>query len=916
MAPSPTSYGGETYLPSENGSSHVGDERSRLDTARSTEPLINDERDDPLKPLPGAEHEFEVENNKFAFTPGHLGKLFPKSNAAFHALGGLRGLEKGLRTDRHAGLSVDEKELEGTIDFKDVVGDQDKKNASESPRQATDPAQTDSAEAETAMKHEDAYADRLRIFGDNRLPDKKSKTIWQLMWLAFNDKMLILLSICAVVSLVLGIVQANVETGDNDPGRKLEWVEGVAIIAAVVIVVGVGAGNDWQKEKKFVALSKKKEDRVIKVIRSGKSREISVYDVVVGDVVHLDPGDIVPCDGVLIQGHGVKCDESSQTGESDIVKKLPGDDAYAAIEQTSADNHKIDPLIISGSKVQEGTGTFLCTGTGLNSSHGKIMMTLHEDSQTTPLQSKLNVMAEWIAKLGAGAGLLLFTVTFIEYLVNITHGSQMSLAPIDKGFAFVNILVTAITIIVVAVPEGLPLAVTLALAFATRKMMKENNLVRVFKACETMGNATSICSDKTGTLTQNKMTVVAGTFGLKSKSLASKRVESTKAIEVGNDDDNNSISAPGHKRSSSQDSTQSIESAVRSSSKEVKDVVKEAILINSSAFEGVVDGKNDFIGSKTEAALLGFARDELSMGPLDQERANLQVVQVEPFDSKRKCMATAIKLAEGGYRLHVKGASEIMLNHCKHIVGNAEDSMENTDLTEDDTETLRQTIDQYAERSLRTIGLIYRDFESWPPKGFPLKEGERDQVNFDKVLGDMTFLGLVGIQDPLRPGVAESVNICQKAGVTVRMVTGDNVLTAKSIAKDAGIFTEGGIVLEGPKFRQMTKKEMYEQIPQLQVLARSSPEDKRVLVKRLIELGETVAVTGDGTNDVPALKTADVGFAMGIAGTEVAKEASDIILLDDNFNSIVKAMMWGRCVNDAVKKFLQVCVCSPVNAPR
>lgn len=903
MAPSPTSYGGETYLPSENGSSHIGDDRSRLDTARSTEPLIHEDRDDPLKPLPGAEHEFEVENNKFAFTPGHLGKLFPKSNAAFHALGGLRGLEKGLRTDRHAGLSVDEKELEGTIDFKDAVGTQNKKGVNDSPTQTDEPAKNDTAEAAKAMKHDSAYTDRLRIFGDNRLPDKKSKSIWQLMWLAFNDKMLILLSICAVVSLVLGIVQANVETGDNDPGRKLEWVEGVAIIAAVVIVVGVGAGNDWQKEKKFVALSKKKEDRVIKVIRSGKSREISVYDVVVGDVVHLDPGDIVPCDGVLIQGHGVKCDESSQTGESDIVKKLAGDDAYAAIEQTSADNHKIDPLIISGSKVQEGTGTFLCTGTGLNSSHGKIMMSLHEDSQTTPLQSKLNVMAEWIAKLGAGAGLLLFTVTFIEYLVSITHGEQMSLAPIDKGFAFVNILVTAITIIVVAVPEGLPLAVTLALAFATRKMMKENNLVRVFKACETMGNATSICSDKTGTLTQNKMTVVAGTFGLRSSSLPIKHVESAKAVEDGTD---GSKTAPSHNRTSSQDSTQSIASAVRNSSKEVKEVIKQAVVINSSAFEGVIDGKNDFIGSKTEAALLSFARDELSMGPLDQERANMQVVQVEPFDSKRKCMGTAIKLETGGYRLHVKGASEIMLKHCKHIVGNAETGMDNTNLSEEDVETLNQTIDQYAERSLRTIGIIYRDFESWPPKGIPLKEGERDQVNFDKVLGDMTFLGLVGIQDPLRAGVAESVAICQKAGVTVRMVTGDNVLTAKSIAKDAGIYTEGGIVLEGPKFRQMSRKEMYEQIPKLQVLARSSPEDKRVLVKRLIELGETVAVTGDGTNDVPALKTADVGFAMGIAGTEVAKEASDIILLDDNFNSIVKAMMWGRCVNDAVKKFLQV----------
>lgn len=935
MAQSPTSYGGETYLPSHSGSSQNGDGRSRLDTARSTEPLVNRDSDDaldPLKPVPGSEDDFKVDNNKFAFSPGQLGKLFPKSNAAFYALGGLAGIETGLRTDRRAGLSVDEKELEGTVSFEDVVQGSAKNSNGDQHPERSHPIRRDTGLEHQDMHHEKSYTDRLRVFGDNRLPEKKSKSLLQLMWMAFNDKMLILLTFCAIVSLVLGIVQSSVASKhpvEND-GRSAnentissrrsstilrrassgsgadshaEWVEGLAILLAVLIVVGVGALNDWQKEKKFVALSKKTDERNVKVIRSGRSREISVFDVVVGDVVHLEPGNVVPCDGVLIQGYGVKCDESSQTGESDIVKKTAGDDAFTAFQEHGTDNMKIDPLIISGSRVQEGTGTFLCTGVGVKSSHGKIMLSLHEESQTTPLQSKLNVLAEWIAKLGAAAGLLLFTVTFFEYVARLAR-NEVPGDSFTKGFEFVQVLIVAITVIVVAVPEGLPLAVTLALAFATRKMMKENNLVRIFKACETMGNATTICSDKTGTLTQNKMTVVAGTFGGNKGFLNPKVIESVKVLEDGDANDERS-SHNQHSRTPSDTSFQTLASAVRDISSEVKEVLKESILINSTAFEGQVDGKDDFIGSKTEAAMLNFARQELSMGPLDGERANRQVVQVDPFDSKRKCMGTTIKLSQGGYRLYVKGASEIMLAKCKFFLKDPESGLTATELAPDNAEAVRQTIDGYAEKSLRTLGLIYRDFESWPPKGYANRDGSSGEANLDKMLHDMTFLGLLGIQDPLRPGIAESVAICQKAGVTVRMVTGDNVLTARAIAKEAGILTEDGMVLEGPDFRQMSKAEMHEKIPHLQVLARSSPEDKRILAKRLMELGETVAVTGDGTNDAPALKTADVGFAMGITGTEMAKEASDIILLDDNFNSIVNAMMWGRCVNDAVKKFLQ-----------
>lgn len=442
-----------------------------------------------------------------------------------------------------------------------------------------------------------------------------------------------------------------------------------------------------------------------------------------------------------------------------------------------------------------------------------------------------------------------------------------------------DILIVAITLIVVAVPEGLPLAVTLALAFATTRMLKENNLVRVLRACETMGNATTICSDKTGTLTQNKMTVVAGTIGRDARFESASSDAGEKALPTAQ--------------------------AVARFSPAIKDLLLQSIVVNSTAFEGEEDGVQAFIGSKTETAMLMFARDYLGMDSVARERSSAHIVQLIPFDSARKCMGVVVKLRTGNYRLYVKGASEILLGKATRYTGDVSNQIiEEIELTGADTESLNATINYYAERSLRTIGMLYKDYNQWPPIGAKVMEDDSNMADFDNIFNDMTFLGLVGIMDPLRPGVSEAVAACQKAGVIVRMVTGDNVVTARAIAKECGIYSDG-IVMEGPAFRQLSETEMDEILPRLQVLARSSPEDKRILVRRLKELGETVAVTGDGTNDGPALKMADVGFSMGIAGTEVAKEASSIILMDDNFSSIVKAMMWGRAVNDAVRKFLQ-----------
>ena len=848
-----------------------------------------------LTPDPGTESDFEVEANSFAFTQGQLNKLInPKSLSAFWAVGGLAGLEKGLRTHRKSGLSVDEADLDGTVSFDDAKA---AGNTVSLPPPTGDP-KTPLARIDTKSttrsrgrgSPQDAFVDRKRVFSDNRLPVKKGKNIFQLMWITYNDKVLILLSAAAAISLAVGLYQTfgTVHTPENPP---IEWVEGVAIIIAIVVVVVVGSLNDFQKERQFVKLNQKKEDRDVNVVRSGKTIQLSVYDILVGDVVQLEPGDMIPVDGIFIEGHNLKCDESQTTGESDLIRKHPANEVYAAIENHES-LRKLDPFILSGAQVTEGVGKFLVTSTGVNSSYGKTLMSLREDPEVTPLQSKLNTLAEYIAKLGGAAGLLLFIVLFIEFLVRLPKNPA---TPTQKGQEFLNIFIVTVTIIVVAVPEGLPLAVTLALAFATTRMLKDNNLVRHLKACEVMGNATTICSDKTGTLTQNKMLVVAGTLGTSSRF-------------GGTIDTSEPEQSPGKGKQVPPRQTADNVTArdvVSTLSPSVKTLLSQSVVLNSTAFEGEVEGVQTFIGSKTETALLTFAKEFLGLESVQQDRSNAEssIVQAIPFDSGRKCMGVVVKTDTGKYRLYVKGASEILLEKCTGIIRDPTKEVASSNMTDENRKTLLSLIDNYASRSLRTIALVYREFDKWPAKGARIVD--RNEVVFDDIFRQMVFLSVVGIQDPLREGVAEAVRVCQKAGVVVRMVTGDNLITAKAIATECGIFTPGGIVMEGPTFRKLGKAKMDQTIPRLQVLARSSPEDKRILVKRLKELGETVAVTGDGTNDAPALKTADVGFSMGIAGTEVAKEASAIILMDDNFNSIVKAMMWGRAVNDAVKKFLQ-----------
>ncbi|KAJ5267043.1 hypothetical protein N7478_009851 [Penicillium angulare] len=859
--------------------------RSRANSDVSTMPhyninnsLVYDDvpLSEALTPDARDEADFHVDENRFAFSPGQLNKMLnPKSLAAFHALGGLQGLECGLRTDIRAGLSVDEGRLAGTVDFQQVTPPlyDRRPSISKAPVEENEIISAQSS-APVSVGGGEPYEDRVRVFGQNKLPARKSASFLKLFWIAYNDKIIILLTIAAIVSLSLGIYETV------SGGTGVDWVEGVAICVAILIVTVVTAVNDWQKERQFAKLNKRNDDREVKVVRSGKSMMISVYDITVGDVLHLEPGDSIPADGILISGHGIKCDESSATGESDQMKKTDGNEVWQRIIEGRA-TKKLDPFLISGSKVLEGVGTYLVTSVGPYSSYGRIMLSLQTTNDPTPLQVKLAKLADWIGYLGSAAAIILFFILLFRFIADLPNNDA---TPAVRGKEFVDILIVAVTVIVVAIPEGLPLAVTLALAFATTRMVKENNLVRVLRACETMGNATVICSDKTGTLTQNKMTVVAGTWS--STQSFSQPSEDTPEV--------------------TDNETMSTSKAFQSLSAPVRDLVIKSVALNSTAFEEEKDGHKQFVGSKTEVALLQMAQDYIGMD-LVSERGSAEIVQVIPFDSARKCMGVVYRHPVIGYRLLVKGASELMVNACTTQITDIDackSSIYTASLSQDDKQTILDTIDRYANSSLRTIGLVYRDFGSWPPTQTK-KSDDTSDFDFDGSFHEMTWVGVVGIQDPLRPEVPSAIRKCHSAGVQVKMVTGDNIATATAIATSCGIKTEGGLVMEGPKFRQLSDEEMDQVIPRLQVLARSSPEDKRILVERLKILGETVAVTGDGTNDGPALRTADVGFSMGIAGTEVAKEASSIILLDDNFRSIVTAISWGRAVNDAVAKFLQ-----------
>lgn len=735
---------------------------------------------------------------------------------------------------------------------------------------------------------------RKRKFGVNYIPPVPPKTFWRLVWEAvWEDTILRILIVAAIISLILGMVIEDVATG---------WIEGFAILVAVAVVSLVTAVNDWGKEKQFRELKNKiNNDKKVDCIRNGEDLQLQIADIVVGDICLLKYGDLIPADGVVLQASDLKVDESSLTGESDIVKK--------SIEK--------DPALLSGTHIMEGSCKYIVTAVGPNSQSGIIMMLLgggqkaeeeekesgdkssegdgliengdvkakkekkddgdDEDSESKSiLQSKLTKLAVSIGWCGVVAATVTSVIIVLRFCIE-TYAIQKQSWDNQHLLSFLKAFIVGVTILVVAIPEGLPLAVTISLAYSVKKMLKDNNLVRHLNACETMGNATAICSDKTGTLTTNRMTVV-------------------ESYIQGN------IYKPTPQSGLLKE--------------EFVSLLCQAIALNSnysSRIEAPEDGQGlpKQLGNKTECALLGFI---VELGQTYQSFRDLHptdsFVHVFTFNSKRKSMSTAINHQDGGFRLFSKGASEMVLGKCTRIV--SQDG-EVIDFDEKAREScIKDIIEPMASNGLRTICIAYRDF--------PLDQGVPNWEDEDSVVTDMTCLAIVGIEDPVRPEVPGAIQQCQSSGITVRMVTGDNANTARSIAIKCGILkpNDDFLVIEGKDFNKrirdangVIQQELIDKLwPKIRVMARSSPEDKYVLVKGIIDSKATksreiVAVTGDGTNDGPALKKADVGFAMGIQGTEVAKEASDIILTDDNFTSIVRAVMWGRNVYDSISKFIQ-----------
>ena len=771
---------------------------------------------------------------------------------------------------------------------------------------------------------ENELAQREKIYGQNILPEKKTAGLFRIMLMTLDDKVLLILIAAAFISLALGLYEQFGQPPEYDPDGnevpKVDWVEGVAILVAVAIVTIVGSVNDWQKERQFVRLNRKKEERMIEVFRDDGQRQVLIDHIVVGDIIMVQPGDILAVDGIVLTSNDIECDESSVTGESDTMKKCGAEESMKRLND-GIRAKKADCLMISGAKVLQGTGSYLVTGVGANSMWGKTMMSLRTGSEVTPLQEKLNRIADGIAKFGVWSALILFIVLFIRFLVEISGDNRYSgLTSSQKGNKFMDIFIVAVTIIVVAVPEGLPLAVTLALAFATTRMVKDNCLVRVLKSCETMGGATSVCSDKTGTLTQNKMTVVKSLLGMQTWEidLSAQQLETDEGIKkkkkstifsgIGNLFSSNSKRPETAMMDSASAEVELDLQGEQAKHLDIEDasspfitLLRDSLSLNASVYENPDDPK-ELVGAKTEIALVNYARLHagVPIGKLQSYRSSRSVVYVLPFDSSRKYMLTIVKLGENQYRMLIKGAAEIVMRLSDQVLTDTDFATASISTY---AEKLKSSIDNYADSALRCIATAYKDFQV-------TREVDWSQMNSSMLeVENLTFVGIFGIQDPLRHGVREAVLQCQRAGVVVRMVTGDNIRTARAISVNANIISdepdEDTVVMEGPAFRELDDIEAIKICQKIRVLARSSPQDKRRLVQLLKDQGETVAVTGDGTNDAPALRLADVGFSMGISGTEVAKEASDIIIMDDNFASIVNALKWGRTVNDAVKKFLQ-----------
>ncbi len=669
--------------------------------------------------------------------------------------------------------------------------------------------------------------------GVNLLTPPKRPSLWKLYLEKFEDPVVRVLLVAALFSLLISIVEN-------------EYAETIGIIMAILLATGIGFFFEYDAGKKFDLLNAVNEETLVKVIRNGRVQEIPRKEVVVGDIVLLETGEEVPADGALLEAISLQVNESNLTGEPVVSKTTV--EADFDEEATYASNH-----ILRGTTIVDGHGSMCVEAVGDATEIGKVARQSTEQStEPTPLNIQLTKLANLIGKIGfsvAGLAFLIFFVKDVALVYDFAsfHTFRDWLPALQATLQY---FMMAVTLIVVAVPEGLPMSVTLSLALNMRRMLSTNNLVRKMHACETMGAITVICTDKTGTLTQNLMQVYEANFGgLKNGS------------ELANDD--------------------------------LGRLVMEGISVNSTAFleEGASGEKPKGVGNPTEVALLLWLNEQGKDYLALREQAT--VIDQLTFSTERKFMATLVHSPLLGKKiLYVKGAPEIVLGKCKEVI---------LDGKRVDASEYRPAIEaqllNYQNMAMRTLGFAFKVMD---------EEEQEIGKEIQEKVKDMSFLGVVAISDPIRPDVPAAVEKCRSAGIGVKIVTGDTPGTATEIARQIGLWlpedTERNRIT-GAAFAELTDEEALDRVMDLKIMSRARPTDKQRLVQLLQQKGAVVAVTGDGTNDAPALNHAQVGLSMG-TGTSVAKEASDITLLDDSFNSIGTAVMWGRSLYKNIQRFI------------
>lgn len=662
-------------------------------------------------------------------------------------------------------------------------------------------------------------------YGVNILTPPEKEPLWKQFLEKFTDPLIIILMIAGVLSIGISFYEYF---GLNE-GFTV-FFEPIGIFVAILLATGLAFYFELKADKEFAILNQVNDDELVEVIRNGNATQIPKKDVVVGDIVIINTGAEVPADGELLECVSLNVDESTLTGEPMCHKSV--DEKDFDPDATYPTNH-----VLKGTKVMEGHGIFRVTAVGDKTENGKVFVAAQiDDSVKTPLNEQLDGLSDLITKLSYGFAVLVVVGRLLIYFLG---DNSMEWAHIT---AYVlQTLMIAVTLIVVAVPEGLPMAVTLSLAYSMRRMLKTNNLVRKMHACETMGATTVICTDKTGTLTQNQMSVEETQFyGLANQAL-------------GTD--------------------------------ETSRLIKEGIALNSTASLDLSNpDKPVVLGNPTEGALLLWLRNN----GIDYRnlKDNANIVEELPFSTERKYMATVVESAQlGGKKiLYVKGAPEIIRSLCKQIDKNVNIADIDKQLTD------------YQNRAMRTLGFAYQ----------VLNDSDMAIADGKVIAENLTFMGIVAIADPVRKDVPAAVQKCMAAGINVKIVTGDTPGTAKEIGRQIGLWTKkdsDSAIITGAEFEKLSDDELDKKVLELKIIARARPMDKKRLVESLQRNNQVVAVTGDGTNDAPALKAAHVGLSMG-DGTSVAKEASDITIIDNSFSSICRAVMWGRSLYQNIQRFL------------